>query len=210
MTTDFAEPQAVQATALPALGTPLAGGFYAGQIYIGDTLKGLVVAPKAAGEIKGRWLHKLVDVPGAESYFDGLANTQAMANAGSELAKWALGLQIGGTDERWSAWHLPARDQLELLYRHLKPTTDKNVRFSGDNPSSSPVGYAYRDLPKQTELQAFAAGGAEAMSDWWYWSSTQYSADYAWCQGFNLGNQYYDVKEAEGWARAVRLIHLDA
>ncbi len=131
-----------------------------------------------------------------------------MAEAGSALAQWALGLDIGG----FTDWYLPSRDELELLYRAFKPTADENFRLSGDNPSSVPPGYAYSiDTPPQTPHEAFRKGGAEAFEALWYWSSTQGSPRFAWGQVFAVGSQSYDDKgyEARARARAVRRFLID-
>ena len=105
------------------LGTSMDGGLYAGRIFIGDQPFALIVAPKAEGEHdETKWIANYKDVPGALSYFDGMSNTKAMAEAGSQLAKWALDLRIGGLDD----WYLPSQDELEIIYRNLKPTTETN------------------------------------------------------------------------------------
>lgn len=72
------------------IGTPYEGGFYGGKIRIGVAIFAIVWAPKAEGEITGKWLDSYTDVPGATSYFDSMANTRAMAEAGSPIAKKAL------------------------------------------------------------------------------------------------------------------------
>jgi len=203
-------------------GTPFAGGFYAGRLHVGDSLFALIVAPKAAGETSGPWLAGPDDdaaeegdddasatgVPGACSYCDGLANTNALAEVGSGLANWARGLAIGEHTD----WYVPSRDELEILYRAFKPTPQKNWTWRhGDNPSSVPVGYPYTETaPAQTCAQAFQAGGAEAFEPTWHWSSTQYSDDGAWGQYFNVGNQNDDDKSYEGRVRAVRRIQITA
>ena len=187
-----------------AIGTPLQGGFYAGLFLFDGAPHALVVAPKALGEIApAAWLDKYELVPRADSCVDGLANTLAMAEAGSTLAKSALALQIDG----FTDWYLPSRDELELLYRHFKPTTQRNwAGFrDGDNPSSLPAGHPYTDeAPVQTSVQAFQAGGAEAFEPQWYWASTQSSRGYAWGQSFDDGYQLDNDKEFEARARAVR------
>ena len=147
-------------------------------------------------------------IDGARSFSDGAANTTAMAAAGSTLAAWAQALQINDHSD----WYLPARDELELLYRHLKPTTETNYGYrSGENPSSLPqASYPYTDdAPAQTSAAAFQDGGDEAMEDAWYWSSTQYSAHLAWGQGFGGGIQNDYDKSYEGRARAVRRFKLN-
>ena len=195
------DPQ-VAALATLAFGAPVEGGFFGGYINMPDGVYGIAWSPKATGEIKGAWSKKSKDVAGAKSYFDCRANTLAMAEAGSKLAQEIASLSIGG----FSDWAIPSRDVLELGYRHLKPTKETNyVWRNGDNPSSAPVGYPYTEKsPGQTEAAAFQAGGAEGFEAKWYWSSTQYSATYAWGQGFNYGLQYHDAKSSEGLARAVR------
>lgn len=193
------------------IGAPFEGGFYGGLIRLGAVLCAVVWAPKAEGEIKAAWLDPQADVPGARSCADSMGNTRAMAEAGSALATWALDLRIAGHDD----WCLPARDVLELAYRHLKPTTSATGDYfrDGDNPTSVPPGYPYALLDgsvQQTVAEAFMAGGAEAFTPGWYWSSTQCSAGYAWSQGFYNGYQDYDDKCFEALARAVRLIQLTA
>jgi hypothetical protein len=193
-------------TVVPAtLGAAFAGGFYAGRFRIGEDLFALIVAPKASGERDDvRWNKSVRQVDGAASFFDGLANTQAMAGAGSAIAAWALALRIG----EFADWYLPSRDELELLYRNLKPAAGENwVYRHGENPSSLPPGYPYTAAsPGQTDAQAFRTGGPEAFEGTWYWTSTQYASDsaYAWCQYFDNGYQYYDLKDYELRARAVR------
>jgi hypothetical protein len=99
---------------IPALGAPFAGGHFMGRVFVGLIAYALVVAPKAEGEhAETPWLEseEEVDVTGANSYFDGLANTNAMVEAGSELAKWARGLRIG----EHADWHLPSRQDLLVI-----------------------------------------------------------------------------------------------
>ncbi len=205
----------MNAIASPALqvpdtiGAPFEGGFYGGQIRIGAALYAIAWAPKAQGEIVGTaWLDHYDSVPGATSCNDSAANTKAMAEAGSALAKWAQGLEIGG----FTDWCVPARDVLELAYRHLKPTDDENATSfrDGDNPSSVPPGLPYTDTsPALTSVLAFRAGGPEAFDPQWYWSSTQYSSFHAWLQGFSNGFQIsIGYKRFEARCRAVRMIQL--
>ena len=199
-----------QATLVPAtVGQPFEGGFYGGKIRIGVAIFAIVWAPKAEGEIKGPWLDAYTSVPGATSCFDSMANTRAMADAGSPIAKAALAANIGGHTD----WCVPARDVLEMGYRYLKPGTEESDRSfrNGDNASSIPAGYPYTpESPAQTDADDFKAGGDQAFAEAWYWSSTQYSEDYAFDQGFSTGAQYIADKDYEGRVRLVRLIQLDS
>jgi hypothetical protein len=187
------------------------GERFAGKILIpGQGVYGIIVAPKALGHHDDTaWAKSTKSVPGASSFFDGLANTRAMAEAGSKLAQWALGLAIDGQSD----WYLPSRDELELCYRAFKPTTDENYCWRGDNPSSVPVGYAYSpESPAQTEIKAFRKDGAEAFERAWYWTSTQSAggAGYAWMQGFDDGTQDYGRKSSGYLARAVRRVLINS
>ena len=97
-------------------GTAFGGGFYAGRFFIGTQAYALIVAPKAEGQIAPMpWNGSLKHVAGATSYCDGMANTKAMAKAGSALAKKAMALRIGGFKD----WHLPSRLQLLVAFHEL-------------------------------------------------------------------------------------------
>lgn len=189
---------------LPAIGSAFQGGFFAGLLNIEGQLHGLIVAPKAAGELdEARWGEYGKDIAGATSVYDGLANTQAMAEAGSDLAKWTLELNI----ESFTDWYLPSRDELEILYRQFKPTTETNYQYGrhGENSSAVPITQHYSaEAPAQTSHEAFQEGDEQAFADGWYWSSTQCSPYDAWCQGFGGGGQDDCRKDGELRARAVR------
>lgn len=199
------------ATKIPTTpGTSFEGGFYVGRIRIENTDYALVVAPKAEGQhADGPWNESTKSVKGALSYCDGLANTKAMAKAGSKLAKWAQALRIGGFKD----WYLPSQDEVELCYRYLKPGTDANALYvrSGINLSAVPPTYPYGTEPaKQTKTKAFRENGAQAFDKVWYWSSTQRAADsdYAWVQNFGNGGQNGYHKSGYYRARAVRRIKI--
>jgi hypothetical protein len=186
-------------------GTPMEGGYFAGVILLLGVPHGIVVAPRDLGQIlDAPWHTQRELVPGADSCFDGLANTLAMAEVGSDLARRILALQGGNHRD----WYLPARDELELAYRHLKPTAEENdCSFrDGDNPSSRPAGYPYTaTTPAQTSAELFREGGAEAFEARWHWSSTQYSRYDAWGQYFDGGGQDGGDKSWQGGAaRAFR------
>ena len=189
----------------PAIGEVFEGGFFAGRFRIGPNEFALIVSPKSIGETTMEWGAYGKDVEAARSCFDGLTNTQAMAEAGSELAKWALALSIGGHAD----WYIPSRDELEICYRNLKPTSQENYCSlrDGDNASSIPPGFLYTEQsPAQTTASVFQDGNTEAFDDCWHWASTQYSPGTAWTQFFTVGGQLYDLKDLELRARAVRRI----
>ncbi len=182
------------------IGQPYGGGFFIG--IIRDPATGLEYRQISAGaelELRGKWGEYGVKIAGADSFIDGRANTEAMAAAGSDLAKKVLALGDG--------WAIPARDQQEMQYRHLKPTTDENYCWSrdGDNPHSVPVGILYMEhSPAQTAVEVFKSGGKEAFKPRYYWSSTQRSAYFAFGLHFEDGNQLSSGKNGECFVRPVR------
>ncbi|MBG8559191.1 DUF1566 domain-containing protein [Pseudomonas qingdaonensis] len=189
---------------LPVIGQAYGGGFVTG--ITRDPVTGnryLNITASAEHELVGEWGKYGVKVEGADSFFDGRANTEAMAAAGSELAQKVLGLTIGGHSD----WAIPARDQQEPQYRNLKPTIDSNYCWGrdGDNPHSAPVGLLYtEELPAQTAVEAFKAGGKQAFQPRAYWSSTQRSANLAFFMHFVDGYQYNHAKSGELRVRPVR------
>ncbi|WP_377153292.1 DUF1566 domain-containing protein [Roseateles sp. UC29_93] len=191
-------------------GTPFEGGFYVGKFRIGDEHFALIIAPKDVGEPANdlAWGKYGTEISGADSFNDGRANTEAMLAAELPLATWIKGLVING----FSDWYIPSRDELELIYRHLKPVEGENYTYrNGENPSALPPTHAYTlALPGQTHSAEFKDGGSQAMEERWYWSSTQYSAHTAWGQSFDVGSQVSVGKDGEGRARAVRRFKLSA
>lgn len=181
------------------------GGFFAGAILINGQRFAVILSTKSIGSLKGAWHEDEIDVPGAKSYSDGLANTLAMAEAGSDLAKTILALEIDGQKD----FYIPSQDELELCYRAFKPTTERNWCYarSGINLSALPPTYPYTpEFPTQTVLEDFEKGGAEAFEEMPYWTSTQHADDsgFAWCQDFDDGNQSLYYKGVELAVRAVR------
>lgn len=192
----------------------------------------IIVAPKASGESASIALKNAnTAFPTAcQTLTEGLAATQAMRDADTSTvypaAHWARGLSIGGKAD----WYIPARDELELLWRNLKPVTNDNYITAnrqaanytnngsfgdastthGTNKNSAPEGAAYTaTTPSQTAATAFQSGGTEAFAfgSAYYWSSTEYNASYAWGQGWNSsnpGNQIFSNKTDARRVRAVR------
>lgn len=198
----------------PAVTTPTIGQAYGGGFVTGITRdpatgkRSLHITAGAAHELVGAWGKYGEKIEGADSLTDSLANTQAMAAAGSELAAKVLTLSIGGHND----WAIPARDVQELQFRHFKPGTDDNWQYgrSGDNPHSEPVGLLYSEQdPAQTIHGAFRDGEPEAFQQRTYWSSTQRSAYYAFYVVFVVGGQGFSDKFLELRVRPVRSEFID-
>ena len=198
---------AITQPTLPAIGTAMPGGFFAGAFMLNGQRRAIIVSPKQFGEFEDSvWIDDYQDVPGAKSFNDGLVNTKAMAEAGSEIAKQALATVIDGLND----YYIPSQDEKEIVYRAFKPTTETNSQWgrSGINVSAEVATFPYsEDAPVQTQLDAFKEGGAEALEAKAYWTSTQhaaYSHD-AWYQHFYDGYQSLSLtKSSELGVRLVR------
>lgn len=190
------------------VGSPFEGGYYAGRIMIDEQAYALVVAPKTQGGESDilRWKTTQTTTVGTDSRNDGWSNTQAMIQAGSALhpvAAFFSGLSINGYDD----WYLPSRDELEILYRAFKPTTQNNSTNYGANPSAiPPTGNYTTSNPSQTDIEAFKSGGGEDFSTVYYWSSTQDSSARSLIQTFSIGGQITNSKTTTLRVRGVRRV----
>jgi len=205
------------------IGTPFGGGYYAGRITIDGKEYALVVSPKAEGEARDiQWQPDWnKTTPGARSLNDGFANSETMNSEKNPAAHFCRRLTIAG----FTDWYLPSRDELEMLYRAFKPSKNLNFTYdsredrwsdsyngtdengNGHNSSSIPPGDAYTaSSPEQTSVELFQAGGSEAFSEAWYWSSTEFATYLAWVQDFDDGDQGNGDKNDEIRCRAVRKV----
>ncbi len=175
------------------IGTEMDGGFYAGRIIVNGDPFAIILPPKLQRQHDDiEWNDSSKMVEGATSFSDGHANTLAMAKAGSKFAQWALDLNL----------YIPAQDELEIIYRNLKPTTETNSQYgrSGINVSAiEPTAPYTPSFPAQTLAEAFMEGGIEAFDPVAYWSSTQHAAGStcAWYQLFDNGNQCYTCGKSD-------------
>jgi len=206
------------------IGQAFGGGFYAGNIVEGGTEYYIIVAPKSSGENSSKQFRTSSDAaPSAtQTLNNGPAASSSMNSATYPAAQFCEGLTIGD----FSDWYLPARDELELCYRNLTPTTRVNSTSDrskssitypegndlladtvGVNRNSNPTGAAYTSgTPSQTSVTAFISGGTEAFAANTYWSSSEFSDTKAWIQDFFGGNQSATTKSGFIYVRAVRRV----
>lgn len=143
----------IAASDIPGLGQAMLGGYFGGVYHLNGEERALVVAPRE-NEFPAQWWDRpgaRANVRAAKSYIDGMANTKAMAEAGSAVAARVLGMLIGGE----TGWHIPARDELLILQVNLLQV-ERFQRFGE---------------------QAFSGASCSAE----YWSSTQKASGNAWC-----------------------------
>jgi hypothetical protein len=192
----------------PAIGAAYEGGFFAGQISVagnGVASHNLVIAPKSSGENSSKqWKTSNTTTAGTSSVIDGPTNSSNMNNASHPAAQFCEGLTIGS----FSDWYMPAKNELEVCYFNLKPTTTSNITSSGTNTNAVPSrGSDYTaGTPAQTAATDFQTGNAEAFAASTYWSSTEFSAAFAFAQLFDSGFQSNPSKNGSRYVRAVRRI----
>ena len=203
-------------TAAPNIGQAFGGGYYAGQIGVSSVATHyLVIGPVASAENTKKWKNVNTDTPGTQSVIDGPQNTADIVADGDATvypaAHFCNDLVIGG----FSDWYMPAKNEVEVCYYNLKPTTTSNSTTSGINANAvSSRGSNYTaGTPAQTSATAFQTGNAEAFStnappsSIYYWSSTEYTTSKAWMQNFRDGSQYYyNPKTSSFRVRAVRRV----
>jgi hypothetical protein len=190
------------------IGQAFAGGFYAGQIGVsGIATHYLVVGPVASAQNTSvRWKTSATSTTGTSSDIDGPANSSNMNNSSHPAAEFCEGLSIGG----FSDWYMPAKNELEVCYYNLKPTTSSNSTSFGINANAVPArasNYTSGN-PAQTAAAIFITStGAEAFdASGFYWSSTEKTSQYAWSPYFNTGAQQSGFKTSLYKVRAVRRV----
>jgi hypothetical protein len=199
--------------ALPAIGAAFGGGFFAGQISTtanSVATHNLVIGPLASAQSTLAWKNAYTDTPGANSDIDGPQNTADMVADGNSTvypcAHFCNNLVIGG----FSDWYMPAKNELEVCYFNLKPTTTSNNTSSGINPNAVPARASNYTAgnPAQTSAAAFQAAGAEAFADSLYWSSREgpFNNTTGSQQSFYTGYQNATSKVTSQRVRAVRRV----
>ncbi|WMN19235.1 hypothetical protein QL104_07455 [Pseudomonas piscis] len=150
--------KAISPGALPAIGQPFAGGFYAGRLFF-DGLEHALIDAGRQFEVLAQWWDQpgpRLNVRSSKSYFDGMTNTQAMAEAGSSIARKVLGMAIRGH----RGWHIPSIEELQVMRTNLLQLGDWGEHWPADGDGGPPQAFALRE----------------------YWSSTQKpTAGSSWC-----------------------------
>jgi hypothetical protein len=192
------------------IGEAFGGGFYAGQIGVSSVATHyLIVGPIASAQTNLAYKNANTATTGADSNIDGPQNTADMVADGSSTvypaAHFCNDLSTGGQTD----WYMPAKNELEICYFNLKPTTTSNNTSSGINSNAIPARASNytSGAPAQTSAAAFVtATGAEAFVAGNYFSSTEFSATQAFIQHFNFGYQYGYNKAFSTRVRAIRRI----
>ena len=200
------------------IGQECHGGTFTGLNRIGNTVYGVIVAPKST-EVELKQKTSNTPTPNTQSTVDGFSNTNAMNDRVHPAAYYCKNLSIN----RCNDWYLPSKNELELCYRHLKPTNHLNWGFSenhfkgnlanagGTNLSAIPIGTMYTPTSiAQTIVTQYIDNSTEAFFSSFYWSSTEwtYSTLTSIRQVFTNGNQHWNGKNRATNVRAVRRVQI--
>jgi hypothetical protein len=192
----------------PKIGDPYGGGFYAGQISTaGNSIAdyNLVIGPVSSAQSTLAWKTAPTTTAGTNSVIDGPANSAAMNDVFHPAAQFCEGLTVAGQTD----WYMPAKNELEVCYYNLKPTTTANDTSGGINPNAVPARASVYTggTPAQTSAADFVTStGAQAFSSLKYWSSTQSASNVSWTQNFTDGIQGLTYKLYGNKVRAVRRV----
>jgi hypothetical protein len=192
----------------PVIGSAYQGGFFAGQINQSGTIYNLVVGPVSSAQTTLAWKNALTATAGADSVIDGPQNTADMVADGNSTvypcAHFCNDLSTGGQTD----WYMPAKNELDVCYFNLKPTTTNNNTNSGINANAVPARASNytAGTPAQTTATDFKDTGAEDFATAFYWSSTEKDATDTWLQTFDNGRQTYGGKTLSYNVRAIRRV----
>ena len=197
-----------------AVGSAYQGGFYAGSISTTANSVAthyLVVGSESTAQLQNGWKNANTATPGADSDIDGPQNTIDMVNDGNSTvypcAHFCNNLVTGG----YSDWYMPAKNELEVCYFNLKPSTATNTGNvnSGINPNSVPARTSNYTAgnPARTSAANFQTGNSEPFVASNYWTSTEKSATSGRSQTFYSGYQNYYTKTSVNLrVRAIRRV----
>jgi len=153
-------------TSLPAIGSAFGGGFFAGQIGVSSVAThNLIVGPRSTAQTQLQWKNANTATPGAGSDIDGPQNTADMVADGNSTvypcAHFCNNLSTGGQTD----WYMSAKNELEVCYYNLKPTTTANNTSSGINPNAVPARASNytAGTPAQTSAANFVSGQSELL-----------------------------------------------
>ena len=164
------------------IGQQIEGCTFTGFNRIEHHVYAIIVAPRSTEKLV-QLKTSLCTPPGSQSTINGLSNTCSLNTTEHPAAYYCSNLVVDDITD----WYLPSKNEIELCYRYLKPTSVLNYSHIPEridrltitaanrpNTSSIPTGIQYTACsPGQTILLPFINGSEESFKDKWYWSSTE-------------------------------------
>jgi len=200
-------------TTTPVIGQSFGGGYYAGQISTagnGVADYNLIIGPNSSAYSSSLYYKtsNSSDSGIPDSVIDGPANSTAINDSDHPAAQFCKGLSIGG----YSDWYLPAKNEMQVCYFNLKPTTSNNSTSDGINPNAVPAKTSNytTGTPSQTSATLFQSGQSEEFSPNLYWTSTELVQnghfEYAIRTTWLSGQQFNSYKANTNRVRATRRV----
>ena len=215
----------------PNIGQPVGGGYYAGNVVsdVDGQTYAIIVSGGAGDSFKSSgielfwsttsssdtWAQTLSD---GKSAMDHVVNNETLSNY--PAFEWIENnLNAGSGLNGYTDWYLPARDEMEIIYRNFKPSSQDNQTgsrptsgFGGDgatygtNNNSVPTrsGYTTND-PSITSFTNFQSGSADEFRENNYWVATENTPSIAWLSSLYSGQQM-TVFNKSGTAITVRAV----
>jgi hypothetical protein len=189
---------------IPAPGDSFGGGYYAGKILDAGTTYALIIPSTASfSPASGIALSTTSNaLPSAtRTLTNGPAASASMNSSNYPAAYYCESLTLNG----YTDWYLPARDELEIVYRNLKPSTAANATYArastgfggdgatmGTNANSIPTQPGYTSSsPAQNiaKVNLTYTGTGAAAGNAYYWSSTENATGFSWLHSMSTGYQ---------------------
>jgi hypothetical protein len=152
----------INTNVFPNIGGAAGGGYYAGDIQQNGVVYGLIVSPKASGSVNAAYgIGAYGTSLNATSRIDGPVNTTSGATLGATAFAFCNNLVIG----TYSDWYMPAIDEVEVMFRNLKPSTQTNNTSFGINSNAYPATTSNytSTVPAQTSVVSFRYNNSECL-----------------------------------------------
>ena len=152
------------------------------------------------------------------TYRNGIANTATLIADGDEHAAATAASSYNdvcfdASFTAHSAWFLPSIEQWDLMIRTLAPTDSEDHYYEGQTSGGwkndgtdkhiPRWGYVNDDYTAAVLNPFITASGATGLQSFPYWSSTEYTADYAWSVVFNYCTVHHHPKANLRYVRSV-------
>ena len=190
------------------IGQRVPGGYFTGVNRINNNAYAIVVAHKSTESSGLSFKTSSDSIVVSTSCIDGFSNSHIVDKNEYPKIQYCCSIVNDGCAD----FYAPSKNELELCYRYLKPSGDitqpVNVvanKLNGVNTSSiPPVSNYITYSPLQTLVITFQANNAEAFSNRYYWSCTEFlpriSRSVSTIQHFSCGRQHDYVNTLTGSA----------
>lgn len=198
-------------------GTKMVGGYWGGRIQIGASQYDLIISPNPMSgdfpdmswsiEAREPYTYWDFDIEFNSSQNDGWSIMESAKAAG--VSSYAtLSVFAGITSSGYTDWYLGSLQEMEIIYRNLKPGSTANVTTAGTNPSAVPPTTNYTtSLPAQTTVTSFRAANVNAFREEVYMTCSRGASGdkqrYA-TISFVDGSVSEAANSDSNWSRAIR------